>query len=298
MRINKIVLCSSLALAVTFAGSLLSGTVASAQQTLPADDGLATYHTSPRYRDSESHPLRIVAYALHPVGWLLREVIFRPFSYFASSTETTRSVLGFREPYDYRQPECFSSDDSAPDCRSIAPFNYDSAGAAAEGAGAAVAEEPKQVALASSSSSGEVYFPDVNFDFDRHSLNDLGRGRVRQIAELLKQNPNLKVVLQGHTDYKGKNNYNEKLGMNRAEAVKQELVSLGVSGENLSTVTFGQSQPIFKEEADWARAVNRRVAIQSGDTVHLAMSNGEQSGEAFHGFSSPAADRTERKAVW
>ena len=50
----------------------------SAQDQLPYDNGLATYHTAPRYRESESHPLRIVAYALHPIGWALREGVFRP----------------------------------------------------------------------------------------------------------------------------------------------------------------------------------------------------------------------------
>jgi len=72
----------------------------SAQDLLPADNGLASYHSSPRYRESESHPLRVAAYVLHPIGWLAREVVFRPFSYFASSTETTRSVFGYREPFD------------------------------------------------------------------------------------------------------------------------------------------------------------------------------------------------------
>ncbi|RIL09834.1 MAG: hypothetical protein DCC75_05665, partial [Proteobacteria bacterium] len=71
---------------------------AEAQEYLPDDNGLATYHTAPRYRESESHPLRVAAYILHPIGWVAREVLFRPLSYFASSTETTRSVMGYREP--------------------------------------------------------------------------------------------------------------------------------------------------------------------------------------------------------
>ncbi len=224
-----------------------------AQEQLPYDNGLATYHTAPRYRASEEHPLRLAAYVLHPIGWLTRELITRPFSYFASSSETRRSVMGFREPYDYRQPECFSADDSAPDCRSVMPFNYDTA-PASDGSGST------EVASAVSSGS-QVYFPDVNFDFDKHGLNDLGRGRAHQIAQLLAKDSTLKIVLQGNADYKGSNEYNEKLGMNRAEAVRQELVSLGVDASRLSTVTFGESQPVLTEEEDWARAVNRRVAV-------------------------------------
>jgi len=228
--------------------------VASAQDVLPYDNGLATYHTSPRYRESESHPLRMVGYLFHPVGWLAREVVFRPFSYFASSSETRKSVLGYREPYDYRRPECFSADDSAPDCRSVSPYNY--------GAPVALVADPYIGDMeAVHVPVRQVYFPDVNFDFDRYNLNNLGKGRTYQIAELLKQEPGLQVVLEGHTDYIGSYEYNEGLGMNRAEAVRQELVSLGVSPERVSTVTFGKSQPLLSQETDWARAVNRRVQI-------------------------------------
>jgi len=241
---------------LVFALMLALPFVASAQDVLPYDNGLATYHTTPRYRESESHPLRIVGYVFHPVGWLAREVIFRPFSYFASSSETRKSVLGYREPYDYRRPECFSADDSVPDCRSVSPFNYGSPGAVLAGSEPYVDEmEAVHVPVR------QVYFPDVNFDFDKHNLNNLGKGRTYQIAELLKQEPGLQVVLEGHTDYIGSHEYNEGLGMNRAEAVRQELVSLGVSPERVSTVTFGKSQPLLDQESDWARAVNRRVQI-------------------------------------
>lgn len=227
---------------------LLGVSTAAAQDALPRDNGPFDYHDAPRYRDSESHPFRILAYALHPVGWLAREVIFRPFSYFASSTETTKSIFGYREPYDYREPECFSSSDSVTDCHSVMPFNYGAAPAPA--AELALAEQGR-----------EIYFPDVNFDFDKHALNDLGEGRAHQIADLLAKEPGMRVVLQGHADYKGGDQYNEKLGMNRAEAVKSQLLKLGVAPDRISTVTFGKSQPVYGDQSDWARAVNRRVEV-------------------------------------
>lgn len=251
---NKLTLLLSL---VLIPGSVL------AQDLLPADNGLATYHTAPRYRESESHPLRVAAYIVHPVGWVAREVLFRPLSYFASSTETTRSVMGYREPFDYRSPECFSADDSAPDCRSIMPFNYDSPGTAT-GVGTS---GPVETTSLATETSRQVYFPDVNFDFDVRRLNDLGRGRAHQLAALLKNEPGLRVVLQGHADYKGSDGYNERLGLDRAEAVRQELVSLGVPADRLSTVTFGESQPLLPEQEDWARAVNRRVEVHVDTTA-------------------------------
>lgn len=222
-----------------------------AQDVLPYDNGLATYHTAPRYRESESHPFRVLAYVVHPVGWLSRELIFRPLSYFASSTEETRSVMGYREPFDYRQPECFSADDSIPDCRAVSPFNYDS--------GPLVQDEQP---VLRETVVREVYFPDVNFDFDVRKLNDLGKGQVRRIKAMLDKEPGVKVVLQGHTDYKGADGYNQKLGMDRSDAVRQELLALGVGQDRVSSVTFGKSQPIFSEQENWARAVNRRVQVQ------------------------------------
>jgi OOP family OmpA-OmpF porin len=113
-------------------------------------------------------------------------------------------------------------------------------------------------------SGRQVYFPDVNFDFDKRVLNNLGQGQARRIADSLKGSGSVQIVLQGHTDFIGSDAYNEKLGMDRAEAVRAELVSLGVSAERLSTVTFGKSQPVFSEETDWARAVNRRVEVHVG----------------------------------
>ena len=241
-------------LSFTFSALVLTATsLASAQDLLPEDNGLSTYHTSPRYRESESHPLRIVAYILHPIGWALREAIFRPLSYFASSTETTRSVMGFREPYDFRQPECFSADDATPDCRSLMPFNYN--------------KENGSAALNGQSPSGrEVFFPNVNFDFDKHTLNSSGLSQAKQVADLLRSSSgDVRIVLQGHTDYIGSDAYNMKLGMDRAEAVKKELVDLGISATRLSTISFGESKPLDPDRTDDARAKNRRVETHLGE---------------------------------
>lgn len=240
-------------------GSLLVSRSAQAQDVLPYDNGIFTYHTTPRYRESESHPLRVLGYALHPIGWVAREGIFRPLSYLMGSTETMRSIFGYREPYDFRTPECFSADDSVPDCRSILPFNYDAGTPGAAGGGSVDGEGVS----AMNGGDHQVYFPDVNFDFNKHALNTLGEGRVHQIAQMLKGGGSVHFVLQGHADFIGNEQYNEKLGMNRAEAVRAELVNLGVPADRLSTVSFGESQPVLSDQTDWARAVNRRVEVHA-----------------------------------
>ncbi|MCC6953234.1 MAG: OmpA family protein [Deltaproteobacteria bacterium] len=232
---------------VLFAAAIFSGVCvgsAQAQDVLPDDNGLWTYHQSPRWRESESHPLRVVAYVVHPIGWVLREGIFRPWSYVAGSTRFTRSFFGFREPADYRQPLCYHGSEEVPDCHSLAPY-----------ASTPVEEEEEVEAV----EEQKVVFPDVAFEFDKSSLNALGKARVRQVSQMLSSMPSVNVVVEGHADIVGTDEYNQKLGMRRAEAVVKELSDLGVDKARMSPVSHGEGRPIFTEDADWARAANRRV---------------------------------------
>lgn len=230
--------------AVCVTSAMFIGSMAHAQEWLPTDNGLEDYHTQPRWRESEAHPLRLLAYVVHPIGWLAREAVFRPISYFASSSEVRRSVMGYREPSDYRGPECFSADESIPDCRSIKPFNYSGNTGATNG-----------------DSGSSVYFPNVNFDFNRKALTSKGQQQVKEIAQMLKESP-VNVVLEGHTDAVGGESYNKKLGLDRAEAVKRALAKAGVKEDTMSTVSFGESRPKMEGDSEEARAANRRVEVQ------------------------------------
>ena len=229
--------------------SLVLVSMANSQERLPHDNGIFTYHPAPNYRESESHPLRIVAYIVHPIGWLLREGIFRPWSYLMSSDPTVSSVFGYRQPYDFRAPSsCFANTD-VPDCRKTPPYNF------IDGQQARMAKEvdaPK-----------EIFFSDVNFDFDKRNLNDIGRAKAHEVAELIKQQPvGVKIILEGHTDKRGGDTYNNKLGMDRAVAVQTELVNLGVTAANVSTVTFGETKPKINEDNEAAYSANRRVEVK------------------------------------
>ncbi|MCB0325425.1 MAG: OmpA family protein [Bdellovibrionales bacterium] len=238
-------------------GGVSSIREANAQDLLPRDNGIYSYHRAPRYRESESHPIRILAYLVHPIGWVAREGVFRPLSAFTSSTTFTRSFFGYREPFDFREPECFSSSDAVPDCRQVPPYTNIGGGPRDQIIGGA--EEGSLVP-----GERQVFFPDVNFEFDKASLNDLGKGRVRQIAQLLASVPSLKVVIEGHADFKGTDEYNMSLGERRAQSVIAELTELGIDPNRLSPISYGEGKPIFTEEEDWARAVNRRVQFSVG----------------------------------
>lgn len=104
-----------------------------------------------------------------------------------------------------------------------------------------------------------VTFPDVTFEFDKAALTEAGRSRVYLISQKLKTGKNVKVEIQGRSDYIATEDHGKKLGMQRAEAVKSELVRLGVDPSRISTVSFGEDRPLADKQTPWARAVNRRA---------------------------------------
>lgn len=247
-------------------GLLLVTQNVSAQDVMPVDNGLATYHTAPRYRESESHPLRIAAYVLHPIGWLAREVIFRPVDYLISSTAATRSIFGYREPFDYRHADCFTAGDDVPDCRTLSPYANITPGTAD------IAEPKAADDLTKAVPEQQIVFPTVAFDFDKSSLNPLGKERVAQAAKVLESAPTIKVVIEGHADARGADDYNLKLGTRRAETVKNELVTLGIQADRMSTVSYGETHPAVTGSSPEAYAANRRVefTVKSAEPVASA----------------------------
>jgi len=106
-----------------------------------------------------------------------------------------------------------------------------------------------------------VILPDVAFRFDSAELTELGKGTVYLASQKIKEKSNVVIVVEGHADYIGSDDYNQQLGLRRAETVKRELGSLGVSSANMSVESFGKSKPLIDQRNDWARAVNRRVEI-------------------------------------
>ena len=108
----------------------------------------------------------------------------------------------------------------------------------------------------------KLILPDVAFRFGSAELTELGKGTVYLVAQKLKKQSGTALVVGGHADYVGTDEYNKKLGLHRAETVKRELIRLGVNAANIGVKSFGESKPLVNERAGWARAVNRRVEIQ------------------------------------
>ncbi|MBK9166365.1 MAG: OmpA family protein [Bryobacterales bacterium] len=105
---------------------------------------------------------------------------------------------------------------------------------------------------------------EINFEFDSYILSD-GYPTLLRLAELLKMNQDYRVQVEGHTDYVGSVAYNERLALNRAEAVKSFLVKYGASGAQLQTGGQGKAAPKVPNTSKEGRFMNRRVTLTVRD---------------------------------
>lgn len=99
----------------------------------------------------------------------------------------------------------------------------------------------------------------VHFAFNSFELSDQARQALNNKADYLRMNPGITVTVEGHCDERGTNGFNAALGERRAESAKIYLVGLGISGNRLHTVSYGEERPVASghNEASWAE--NRRA---------------------------------------
>ena len=108
-------------------------------------------------------------------------------------------------------------------------------------------------------------FHGVLFDFDKSTIKAGYEKLFDNAILVLESNPSLTAEIQGHTDSKGAESYNQSLSESRAAAVKQHLVNNGISASRLTTVGFGESQPVASNDTEAGRAHNRRVSFKRTD---------------------------------
>ncbi len=101
----------------------------------------------------------------------------------------------------------------------------------------------------------------AQFDFNKATIKPSGRDVLDKAVKTLKDNPDLHVVVEGHTDSVGSDSYNQKLSERRAAAVKAYLVDEGISAARITTRGYGKSRPVASNETEAGRAQNRRADI-------------------------------------
>ncbi len=122
-------------------------------------------------------------------------------------------------------------------------------------------EAARREAAAREDALKTVKLETVFFDFDQWSIREDQKEVMARNSQWLKSNPGVKVRLEGHCDERGTSEYNLALGQKRAEAVKSFLEGLGISSQQLTTVSYGEERPLDPEHNEAAWAKNRRVDI-------------------------------------
>jgi OOP family OmpA-OmpF porin len=110
--------------------------------------------------------------------------------------------------------------------------------------------------------AGVIRLRGVNFDFDRAEIRPASRPILDQAAERLRKCGGEQLRVEGHTDSIGADAYNQDLSERRARAVRDYLVSKGVTGSRISSAGFGESKPISTNDTPEGRFLNRRVEVR------------------------------------
>ena len=101
----------------------------------------------------------------------------------------------------------------------------------------------------------------INFDSGKSTIREESKPTIDQIIQLLENNPELSLSIEGHTDSQGDNSSNLTLSENRAKSVMNAIVAGGIDGNRLSSKGFGEEKPIADNVDEAGRAKNRRVEL-------------------------------------
>jgi peptidoglycan-associated lipoprotein len=98
---------------------------------------------------------------------------------------------------------------------------------------------------------------DVLFDYDKADIRSDQATRAETDAAFLAQHPSIKVVLEGHCDDRGSEEYNLALGTSRAESLKKTLLAEGISADRIKTISYGKERPFCSQDNEQCWQQNR-----------------------------------------
>lgn len=99
----------------------------------------------------------------------------------------------------------------------------------------------------------------INFDIDKASIKPESMGTLNMIVNVMKNNPDVKFEIDGHTDNTGESAHNLTLSQQRADAVKAQLIKMGIDESRLTTKGFGDTKPMDSNDTPEGKSNNRRV---------------------------------------
>jgi OOP family OmpA-OmpF porin len=101
----------------------------------------------------------------------------------------------------------------------------------------------------------------IEFEFASAAITPDSHSILDKAVKVLKENPSVKVSIEGHTDNIGSGSYNQTLSENRAKAVMNYFIKKGISEDRLSSVGYGYTRPVASNETAEGRSKNRRVEL-------------------------------------
>lgn len=109
----------------------------------------------------------------------------------------------------------------------------------------------------------------VRFEFDRHHLGAESRELLKRNAAAIKKNPGWEVLVEGHCDERGTTEYNLALGQLRAKAVRDYYLMLGVPGDRIGTISYGEERPACEDASKecWSRSRRAEHKIRGEASV-------------------------------
>ena len=102
----------------------------------------------------------------------------------------------------------------------------------------------------------------VNFEFDKATLAPNAKTLLDEVGKALAGRTDIKVEIAGHTDAKGSDLYNESLSRRRADSVRQYFIGQGIEAGRMTTMGYGETQPVADNETEAGRELNRRVELK------------------------------------
>ena len=145
-------------------------------------------------------------------------------------------------------------------------------------------EQLNQVLATRESARGLIVnMSDVLFDFNRYTLKPDAREKLAKVSGILLSYPGLELQVEGYTDNIGSDEYNQTLSEQRAGAVRDYLVSQGVSQSNIAAAGYGKADPVADNSSNAGRAENRRVQlVVSGNSIGVQESAPSPGGQSMN----------------
>ncbi|NWF76110.1 MAG: peptidoglycan-associated lipoprotein Pal [Nitrospirae bacterium] len=102
-------------------------------------------------------------------------------------------------------------------------------------------------------------FSDIYFDFDMYDIRSDAKPVLEEVASWMLKNTNAKLLIEGHCDERGTNEYNLALGDRRGKAARDYLIALGVASQRIEIISYGEEKPTCTDQTEECWAKNRRA---------------------------------------